>query len=205
MSSVNAGYNSSLYYQLGSQNGTTTGSTSGTQSLASLLNGDNSDSSNSSSDLFGSSYLLNLSPAAQSYLNGNASSSSSTATSGTASFTLTKSEQTTLDGILQKYKDAPYTQDTFNQIQDDLASAGLSTSQLSKIDSVKSFNPTVALVDALNGTNFDPTSGVGGTTDEQNKSTNFINSVQAQWKAISTTAGKTTSADAVTATSSTGA
>ncbi|MDX2074781.1 MAG: hypothetical protein SFX19_10550 [Alphaproteobacteria bacterium] len=92
-----------------------------------------------------SAYLLDLSPEAKDYLN-------STLVSSTAnSFTLSQSQQKQIDAILQKYKDAPYTQETFEQIQADLQQAGLSPDQLAAQQQAKDFNPTQALIDALNG------------------------------------------------------
>lgn len=92
-----------------------------------------------------SAYLLDLSPQARDYLNHGAVGTIS------SSFTLSQAQQSSIDAILQKYKDQPYTQDTFNQIQNDLRAAGLSPDQLAAQQQVKDFNTTQTLLDALSG------------------------------------------------------
>lgn len=144
-----------------------------------------------------SAYSLNLSADALAYIKSiNGSSASAASSYGNANnFTLTHDQKTTLDSIIAKYKDAPFTQETFTKIQDDLEKAGLSTKILSLQDTIRNFNSTRVLLDALNGTSStDSTlaSLTGGTTtDTTAKSTNFMTSVADQWARISTTAKAT--------------
>jgi len=186
MTSINTA-NSSSYYTLptasqqgssaGSQNANTaaalTNSTS-TDLLASLL-----DNSNASND---SSFLLDLSPSAQAAL-----SSGSAATPTSTTFTISASQQKQINDILAKYKNAPVTQATYDEIQNALQAAGLDPATMQKIDQVNSFNPQQIFMDALNGT--DPTTVTNPNTSasaESTKATNYMNSIVSQWKAEST-------------------
>ncbi len=205
MTSINA-LPTSPYYQLSDPSAGPGGATSGagadpaTDALLQALSASSSDptADTSSSD----AYLLDLSPQAQQYLNGVSDPSATSdllsglggtsATGdllGNSSFTLTTAQQQQVSAILAKYKDAPYTQDTFNQIQNDLNSAGLGTSILSLEDQVKSFDPSQVLIDALNGTTPDSSSlGFGGgAANEQSKSSSYMQSIISQWQNISTT------------------
>lgn len=171
------------YYPLsGTQtgSGSTAGSSSSlslTQSLVSDLDSvDSSGSGTAGAD----AYSLNLSQQAQSLLNGGASSSS-------ANFTLTSAQQTTISNILEKYKNAPFTQATFNEIQDDLQSAGVSADQLIAQDETSSFNPTDDLINALNG-NYNVTTPATTASSEQTKASNYLQSIVKEWQSISTTA-----------------
>jgi len=176
-------YNASQYYQLSGQSQNNTGTTSlGSTSLASLLGTDSTtNSSNGVSD------ILNLSPAAQSIvdsLNASGTSTSSTdSSSGNTTFLLTPAQQAQISAILAKYKDAPQTQATFDQIQNDLNAAGLGPKQLAQADSIQSFNATQIFLDALNGkADAIPTAN---DSTEQTKSANYMQSIISQWKSMS--------------------
>jgi hypothetical protein len=190
MSSISTVLNSA-YYQLSnlsSGTGSTTNASNSTDALIQALNGTASDSN--SSDNSGA-FLLDLSPAAQQYLNGGASSSTDLGTSsvsGNSSFTLTSAQQKTLKDIITKYKDAPYTQDTFNDIQNDLNAAGLSPQSLALQDKAKSFDSTQVLLDALDGKQtVGSNSGSPSDAEENTKSQNFIKQVAQQWQSIAGT------------------
>ena len=214
MSSVN-NFASTGYYQLfnnsGSQSSGTTAQTNVTQSLLQALSG-SSNSTSTSND----AYLLSLSPQAQQYLSATSSNSSSnsgdalfnalqaTQSSGTnstgQSFLLSSKQQASITAIITKYKDAPYTQDTFNSIQNDLNAAGLGTSTLSLLDQNKSFNPAVVLINALNGGSTDSSNtGVASASDEQAKSTAYMQNIISQWKNISGNSGKDTASNSTSA------
>lgn len=163
------------------------------QAMSSLDNSNNA--SSQSSDAF----LLDLSPQAQSLLNG---AGGTRATSlgnvlGTGSnFILSAQQQQKVSDILAKYKDAPYTQDTFNQIQNDLRAAGLAPDTLSLKDQTQSFDPSMVLIDALNGTS--DSSNLLGTdasnAGEQTKSSNYMANILKQWQNVSTTYQASTAA-----------
>lgn len=126
-----------------------------------------------------SAYLLDLSPQARDYLNSNAVSAVS------AGFTLSEPQQNMLDTILQKYKDQPYTQDTFNQIQNDLQQAGLSPDQLAAQQQVKDFSPTQVLIDALSGNKASADNGLQNDEskyDQQKQ--NFVKGLVDKFKKI---------------------
>lgn len=194
MSTVNSSYANGLYYSLSGQSG----STASTEplSLAQML-GQNSGTSSDSSL---GAYTLDLSPAAQSYLStGNLPS---VVTTQGDSFTLSDKQQQEIAAILAKYKDAPQTQDTFNQIQDDLTAAHLGPDQLALQDKIKSFNATQVLIDALAGKSSDlATSSVTPDSDEDTKSSNYMKQIIAQWKSISTAGTDGTTAAASDTTS----
>ena len=171
------------YYQLSSQSGgTNTNSASSTTNvLLQALSGTNTNTTAASDP----AYLLNLSPQAQSYLSGTPTSSATSALSGNSSFSLSSKQQQTITDILTKYKDAPYTQDTFNSIQNDLNAAGLGASTLKMIDQAKNFNPTALLLGALSG-NYTAATTVDSAT-ETGKANSYIQGVIKQWQGVSTT------------------
>ena len=171
--------NSTGYYQLSSNTSSNSSASSKTQSptdiLLQALNSASGTSSNSDS-----SYLLNLSPEAQQYINSN------TATSPTSSnFVLSSKQQQDITNILNKYKNSPQTQETFDKIQNDLNAAGLGASQLSLQDQATNFSPTALFIADLNG----DTSGAAAITspDETTKSSNYMQQIINQWQTISKT------------------
>lgn len=202
------------YYQLSNPSGGT--STTNVNPTSSLLQALNATDGSSSGSADNSAFLLDLSPQAQQLLNGTNSSTDSTASlagalsgtdgtslasllggggasstgslfGGNSNFSLTADQKQAISNILAKYKDAPYTQATFNNIQNDLAAAGLSPSLLSMQDQAKSFDPAIVLLDALNGTTTD-TGALFGTNPqgEQTKQTNYMQGIIQQWQSIST-------------------
>ncbi len=144
--STNYGLSSSGYYSL-AQSGSTAVTTSTTNAAKTAA-------ASSAENANLSAYLLDLSPEARDYLN-------NSAVSAVSGFTLSKTQQSAIDAILQKYKDQPYTQDTFNQIQADLQQAGLSPDQLAQQQQVKDFNPTQTLINALSGKESDNSDALG--------------------------------------------
>jgi hypothetical protein len=164
-------------------------------SLAAILESvDSSDTSSSQSNSDG--FLLDLSPSAQAYLQQQQTgSSSSSSATGSTTFTLTPTQQQKLASILEKYKDEPFTQETFDQIQDDMTAAGIGINQLSAQDAAQQFNPTSQLLDTLNG--ISPTST--STVSTKTKASNFIQQVIDEWKSISTTADSTTESSGTSA------
>ncbi len=175
------------YYQLSGQqsdllsNGGSTAASNPTQSLLDAL-----DSVTTSSDSSGSnnSYTLDLSPAAQELLNaGSSTSSTASSSSGSDTFTLTTAQQNTITAIIEKYKDAPQDQATFDEIQNDLNAAGLSPEQLAAQDQVTSLNPTSMLLDALNGNYTDPASqSISQSSTEQSKMSQYMQNIITFWQ-----------------------
>lgn len=185
MSSITTGNNG--YYQLSNLSTGSGGNpqsavaTNSTSSLLQALSGGTAPSSNSNA------YLLDLSPAAQQYLNGSGGSSPSLSNSAT-NFTLSAKDKQAITDILTKYKDAPQTQATFNSIQNDLNAAGLGAGQMSQKDKIGNFNATQLLIDALNGKDSTVPPGADSSA-EQTKSGNYMQQIIKQWQAISTTGG----------------
>ena len=184
-----------------SSNAANTGNTNTTALLLAALN-DASAANNSSPDSSSSdAFLLNLSPDAQNYLSSLSSGTSSTGTSSASdSFTLSSTQQAQLTAIIDKYKDAPYTQATFDDLQNDLESAGLGPDQLNAEQDMNSLNPTEMLLDALNGTTpTDQSSFTDVSSGNSTRASNYIDSILSQWQSVSTTYSAS-AADSSTAT-----
>ncbi len=175
MTSIASSLNSQ-YYQL---NGQAPGMAVPTPSLSAALSADDGTVSPSSSA--SDAFLLDLSPQAQSILGGGGGT-----TGGDGSFTLTPSQQSQISAILAKYKNAPMTQDTYNQIQNDLQAAGLSPQQLAQQDQAKSFNATQVLINALSGQQTDTTPVGASDAQEQTKSSTYMQNILSQWQSMST-------------------
>ena len=198
------------YYQL-SNNATSSGSNTPTDSLLAALNATSGANSSANSAISSSAYLLNLSPQAQQYMSSSSGSSSSSGvssaisalngTSGSSSFVLTTQQQQTITNIITKYKNAPYTQATFNQIQNDLNSAGLGTNQLSGKDKAQNFNATSLLIDDLNGNSSAATAMT--SPDETSKSSNYMQQILSQWQTISGNTGTPAATNTATNTNTT--
>jgi hypothetical protein len=203
MSNINTSIGGAGYYQLNQQSGGANNSANnlgrspanvGTLASALQATGNNSNTQSPNG-----AYLLDLSPLAQQYLatNGQASQSSAVGGSSTQTFLLKPEQRQTIADIIASYKDAPFTQETFNQLQDDLEKEGLGAQQLAMIDNAESFNPTQILVDALSGRS-SSFSGTASTQSQQAKVDNFMQDIVKQWRNISTTADEVPS-DAVAA------
>ena len=195
MSTINTSISGSGYYQLSGSTSQSGGNGSIKSIAQTLLDSTSPVSAGNSSD----AYLLDLSPAAQKYLN-NSNSAPSTLFSG-GTFSLTKQQQQDITDILAKYKDASYTQDTFNKIQDDLKAAGLDTQRLQLVDQAKSFNSTGLLISYLNG-DFSASANTADSATENAKSTAYIQGIIKQWQGASTTYKSSNNSAAVSATSS---
>lgn len=191
MSGINALTTSSgNYYSLAGQGTTSHESKTGKTSASltsSLLATLAEDETANSAD---TAVQVKLSAAAQAYLakmNGTTSSSTST-----TSFSLTKQQAQKIDDILAKYKDSPFTQTTFEKIQDELKAAGLSADQLRVKDQVSSFNPTQSLISALNGTDGETAQPTAATrlAESQSKAEAYMKNIITAWKSISTTVGE---------------
>jgi len=131
-----------------------------------------------------SAYMLDLSPTAQKFLNATTSTSSAP-----DSFVLSKEQQARLEDIMEKYKDAPYTQETFNQIQADLQKAGMSPDQLAGQEQAKAFNTTLALLDALSGrtSNMNENAPQNDSEKYDTKKKNFIQQIISKFQEIAAT------------------
>ncbi len=198
MSTINA--NQAANYYLLNSNGTSSSSTStgtsttNTDPLLAALSATDDSADSSTSDPSSDAYLLNLSSDAQSYL---ASLGTSGTTATTASgnsdssdssdgFILSPTQQQQLSDIIAKYKNAPYTQDTFDQMQQDIDDAGLGPDQLNAEQHMRSVNPTQMLIDALNGQS-DDLSSLTDTSSDATRSSNYMNGILSQWQNISST------------------
>ena len=186
MSSVNNALYPSLYsgsyYQLNQPPQATKAS----PLAASPLGNTNTNAVNANND----AYTLNLSQSAQDYLAGLGNNYNPLDNS--VGYSLTKNQQEKITGILNKYKDSPFTQDTFNKIQDDLKSAGLSTDTLSLEKKISSFDQTTVLLDALGGIDDGNEGYLPATTDptaQKNDANSFMQSIISQWQSVSTTYG----------------
>jgi len=197
MTSINTALSS--YYQLANQSGSSSTSSTATTLADALQAIDGSDDTSSSSS---DAYTLNLSAQAQQLLSGSTTSSSTASSTGSSNFVLTSAQENTITTILEKYKDSPFDQATFDQIQNDLTAAGLGSTQLSAQDQVTSFNPTSNFLSALNGDYSNLSDPSTSASTEQTKTTNYMNNIISFWKSISTTASASDTASAASTASS---
>lgn len=116
-------------------------------------------------------FFLSLSPQAQKYLTSIGLGSPSSAPTTAQKFILDTPQQQAMDDILAKYKNQPFTQATFDQLQDDLEAAGISPDQLAQRQQVQDFNPTMELLGALNDSVTDPTYNFA--TQQKSSSANY--------------------------------
>lgn len=132
----------------------------------------------------GAAFLLDLSPAARQFLN-NLPAEPTPVSSG--EFFLSLEQDRLIDQILEKYKDEPQDQETFNMIQDDLRAANIAPEQLSALDRVSSFNVTQVFLSNLSGNGAD-LAGLGKVTEEKEKakSDRYIEMIVGRWKQIAT-------------------
>lgn len=178
------------FFQLSGQSTTSNSSSSGSGTVTSLAEALAQTDSASSGNNSGSSFLLDLSPDAQKYLQNLSSGSGSNASAN--GFLLTSAQKQQISDILAKYKDAPYTQATYESIQNDLKAAGLSPQQLSLQDQIRQFNPVSVLVDALSGKSSGSPMDLGSSPDENANANAYMQGIVDQWKSTSTTANDST-------------
>lgn len=137
------------------------------------------------------SYLLDLSPQAQAYL-GQKNAAASSASDD--SFILSDAQRKQISDIIAKYKDEPFTKETYDKIEAELDLIGLSPSTLAIKDHARTINPTMMLLDALNGTNASLNSALTGMQSSQassdQKKDNYVKSLLDEWSGISTTIGE---------------
>lgn len=188
---------SSGYYSLNNQSsgGAGVASSVATPRLADVLAAEQQ-KQNGAAD---NSYALDLSPSALEYikrLNEAAGDSvANVVSNATTSYTLTRDQQAKVNEIIEQYKDAPFTQATFDQIQDALNQAGLNEKTLQAQEKARSFNTTQFLLDALNGgggedMTLSSLTGKGNSDEAEAlgvKQANFMRSVADAWARISTT------------------
>lgn len=137
-------------------------------------------------DLPDTSYLLNLSEEARNYLASRQTSEESS--SDATSFVLTPAQQKTLETIITKYKDAPFTQESFNAMLDELDKVGLGPEQMAAKDQVKQMNSTALFLNALNGTSNGLTFSASNGEAQSAKANAYLDSIYDAWEGISTTA-----------------
>lgn len=179
--SINTNYNyskSGSYYQLASEKGSTNNLTTEQKDALKKIE---------EATGYSSSYVLDLSKDANDFLSNNTNNSSS---NNDDTFILSKSQQKKLNAILEKYKDAPQTQETFNTIQDDLKKAGLDPDSLATKDKALSFNSIQVFLDILSGkTDQSDGNSKQNSKDDSDKyqtnKSNYLNTVLDLWKSNS--------------------
>lgn len=136
------------------------------------------------------SYLLDLSPEAQAFLNtSGGSTASSSANAWKNNFILTSKQQSEINSVIAKYKDAPFTKETYYQMEAELDDLGLSPEALAIKDKARGLNTTSMLLAALNGTGGDLNQSLLGNSSEQSqtKKDNYVKTLLGKWSDISTT------------------
>lgn len=135
----------------------------------------------------GSAYMLDLSEEARNYLTSGTMPTPEKLT-GKERFSLSEKQQQQIEAIIGKYKDAPVTQQTYDQIQFDLREAYLAPDQLSMQHTVSSFNATQSLLDAMGG-DFSEMGGIddASSQDPANKtrSSNYMVDIVSHWQDVS--------------------
>lgn len=135
-----------------------------------------------------SSYTLDLSPEAQQFLSQNGSGSVK-ALDG--NFILTKKQEAQIAEVIAKYKDEPFTKETYDQMEEELDALGLSPQALAIKDKARGINTTSMLLAALNGTGGDLNQTLlsGGVSEEQSqtKKDNYVKTILGKWSDVSTT------------------
>ena len=210
MSAVNTQVNQQGYYNLGNSAGTGANAQGAGRTGAT---GPASRALTQSSSLNGSAaYMLDLSPEAQQYLRGLNQTAQQTTTQQAAAqqdgFVLNSQQRLALASLLEEFKDAPYTQATFDTIQDALHAEGLGPTQLAARHCAESFNPTASLVDALNGgKGTTPGSAPVSEGELEQRSAGYMQFVINEWKKIATPADEgagAESSDAIAAVENSG-
>lgn len=136
------------------------------------------------------SYLLSLSEEARNYLTSQAAKPADDSKDSDAkSFILSIDQQQKLNQIIAKYKDAPFTQATFDAMLEELGDAGLAPDQMAAKDQMRQINPTQSLLDALNGATSSTLPGTVDTSGQKAKGDAYLKAIFNQWESISTTAG----------------
>lgn len=159
-----------------------------TASLASALNGDTKShaATPGTADV---SYLLNLSDEARDYLATQAKNAAAgqTDTSPAEGFALSNAQQEQLDSIIAKYKDAPFTQESFDAMLTEIEQAGLGPQTLAAKDQVRQLNTTQLFLNVMNGDN-NLTFGASNNAVQKAKGEAHLQAIYDQWENISTTA-----------------
>lgn len=190
MSTIGTQLQQGGYYSLGQSGGAGVGS-GGRVNPAARAYSNATQAANASSG--SSAYLIDLSPEAQRYLSGLNQPQAAAAAEAQAAvndgFVLNNQQRVALAALLERFKDEPYTQETFDKIQDALQQDDLGPNQLSARLRATSFSTTAALVDALNGGD-GSTPGAKPMSDAelQSRSGQYIQFVAAEWRKVSTTA-----------------
>lgn len=102
-------------------------------------------------------------------------------------FILNNSQRQTIESIIQSYKDAPFSDETYEAMMSDLEQAGLSPELLTIKEQVASINPVNIFLSAMNGEelNFDQLGELSPEIIEA-KENNYMLDIVARWHSIST-------------------
>lgn len=146
-----------------------------------------------SSDIFGISDFIDLSPAAQNFLdffNGAAGGLTGAVPFNDNGIVLTDVQQAQIDAIILKFKDAPFTADTFAEIKKELAAAGLSPEQLTAQNDASALGLSDIFLRALalqdSGTTSSDLLNFNTTTDADTRAA-YNRQIFAEWERLSST------------------
>jgi hypothetical protein len=133
--------------------------------------------------------ILSLSPQAQSYIDFTnlVSNTPADPALGGAALNLSDDQKAKFDATIDKYKDAPFTHETYVKILNDLAAQGLSAEQIALQSAPPSFDLSAILLDTLSGENSSSSNVLNLFTGTQQAQTvDFNQQVVAQWESVST-------------------
>ncbi len=139
----------------------------------------------SSTDL---SYMLNLSDEAKNYLTKlvDTQTGANQSTETQKLIALSREQERAIDAIVNKYKDEPFTEETYEAMQEELEAAGLGAMHMAAKDTMRSFSTTQLFLNVLNGSN-QLTFGDSSPAAIREKAAGYMDMVYAKWEAISTT------------------
>jgi len=103
---------------------------------------------------------------------GGTSAASTTSSTG-GGIVLTREQQSKLNAILEQYKDKPYNEANFKQMQIDMAEAGIGADSLAAKSQMRNLNTTLMLLNALSGGD-GSTGTIGGSADIKAETVNFM-------------------------------
>lgn len=184
MSSVNTLF-SGNFYQLNSQEKSSTSGTGNAleQLVSSVKQATTSDQSEKAA-----TDLLDLTAEAQAYLERTqATADKSEELDKVTPFILSRKDQATLNSIINKYKDAPFTQESFQQMQQELKSANVSSEQLAAKEKMRTLSPARMFIDIMAGKEITPVVSLADDKSFQAKGERYMRDVITRWSEISTT------------------
>lgn len=185
MSTINTLFSGNSY-QLNAEKNATANSSDSSQALQALVSQTQNPSLATNEKR--ASDLLDLTKEAQDYLARiSTSAAQAEKTQEVTPFILSRKDQAKLDSIITSYKDKPFTQESFDQMQQELKSAGLSADHLAAKEKMRTLSPARMFIDIMAGNDPAPVVHISKDTNLQAKAERYMTDVITRWSEISTT------------------